>query len=301
VGNDAYVLKPRQRTKGLVVRAHGEETLVLDRHRLETVHCLPADVTRVWNACTGTNTLADIATAAGTDEPTAAAAVDQLIERGLIEIPAGADRRKFLQRTALVGAGVAAAAGIQSIVSSPAWAAESRVIAITMAACSPMMSVAQGNIGGFGAMLTDWPAGTYTYTWLLGGVMVPGSIMVTFTVPNTGGTGRGNAVIGPTAKAAIGLDNGATATLTLQIFRGTPAVLQKMASVMVTQLAATSPNGQCIPFGSNPTLSPFSGNPAPATSTPSSGTSSPAPATSTPSTGASSPAPATSPSTTSSP
>jgi hypothetical protein len=97
---------PRRRTRGLVVRAHGEETLVLDR-RTGTVHCLPAEVTRVWGACTGQRTLAEVASAAGVDETAAASAVGQLMSVDLLAGCAGLDRRKLLRRGALVGAGVA--------------------------------------------------------------------------------------------------------------------------------------------------------------------------------------------------
>ena len=127
---------PRQRTKDLIVRAHGEETLVLDR-RTGTAHCLPAEVTRVWDACTGRNTLAEIASAAGINEPLAASAVEQLMERDLVEVPAGIDRRKLLRRAALVGTGVAAAPVIQSVVAPPAaWAATGSGV-ITNQVCNP--------------------------------------------------------------------------------------------------------------------------------------------------------------------
>jgi hypothetical protein len=118
---------PRQRTRGLVVRAHGEETLVLDR-RTGTVHCLPAEVTRVWGACTGRGTLAEIASAAGVDETVAASAVSQLMSLGLLADCAGFDRRKLLRRGALVGAGVAV---IHSVV-APAPSAQASPLSMTL-------------------------------------------------------------------------------------------------------------------------------------------------------------------------
>ena len=121
MGDGADGAIPRQRTEDLVVRAHGEETLVLDR-RTGTAHCLPAEVTRVWGACTGRNTLAEIASAAEVDEPVAASTVHQLMELDLVEVPSGIDRRKLLRRGALAGAAVAAPV-IQSVVAPPAaWA-----------------------------------------------------------------------------------------------------------------------------------------------------------------------------------
>ena len=116
--------RPQQRTQDLVVRPLGEETLVLDR-RTDTAHSLPAQVSRVWVACTGTNSLTEIASVAGIDEAAAASAVDQLMERDLIEVPAGVDRRNFMRRTALVGAGAVTVTGITSVVGPMATAAAS--------------------------------------------------------------------------------------------------------------------------------------------------------------------------------
>lgn len=126
---------PRQRATDLVVRAHGQETLVLDR-RTGTAHCLPPEVSRVWDACTGRNTLAEIASAAGVDEPVAASAVGQLMELDLVEVPAGIDRRKLLRRGGLVGAGVAAASIIQSVVAPQAALAASRTITFSVSPAS---------------------------------------------------------------------------------------------------------------------------------------------------------------------
>jgi hypothetical protein len=131
VGIGAHDAIPRQRARDLVVRVHGEETLVLDR-RTGTVHCLPAEVTRVWGACTGRNTLAEVASAARVNERVAASAVGQLMSVDLLDDGAGFDRRKFLRRGALVGAGLAAAAPvIKSVVAPPAAAAASPSITLS--------------------------------------------------------------------------------------------------------------------------------------------------------------------------
>jgi hypothetical protein len=44
------------------------------------VDCLPAEVTCVWGACTGSNTVAEIASVTETDEQTVVAAADQLMQ-----------------------------------------------------------------------------------------------------------------------------------------------------------------------------------------------------------------------------
>lgn len=120
--NEAEHAVPPRRTEDLVVRVHGEETLALDK-RTGTVHCLPAEVARVWGACTGTATLAEIASAAGIDEETASAAADEIMRLDLLEARAGFDRRKFIRRGALASAG--AAAVIESVIALPARAAAS--------------------------------------------------------------------------------------------------------------------------------------------------------------------------------
>lgn len=113
--NEAHRVVPPQRTKDLVVRTRGDGTLILDR-RTDTAHYLPAEVTQVWAACTGRRTLAEIASVAAIDELSAASAVDQLIELDLLEAPAGIGRRKFLTRSALVGAGAVTVSAIESVV-----------------------------------------------------------------------------------------------------------------------------------------------------------------------------------------
>lgn len=110
----SHVVPPR-RTKELVVRTQGEGTLILDR-RTDAAHYLPAEVTRVWGACTGRTTLAEVASVSGIDEQIAASAVDQLLELDLLEAPAGIDRRRFLRRSALVGAGALTASTIYTVV-----------------------------------------------------------------------------------------------------------------------------------------------------------------------------------------
>jgi hypothetical protein len=137
VSNSVTAPVPVRRTADLVVRAQDDETLVLDT-RTDTVHCLPTAVVRVWDACTSGRTLRDVITAAEVDEGAAAGAIDQLLALDLLEVPAGIDRRWFLRRSALVGAGaIAAPIVIQSVVAPPAFAAGSHVTGtVTQLSCS---------------------------------------------------------------------------------------------------------------------------------------------------------------------
>jgi hypothetical protein len=119
---------PPRRHDDLVVREQGAETLVLDT-RTDTVHCLPAGTARVWAACTPGRTVGEVMSAAGLDQATVSAAIAELADRDLLATPAGIDRRWFLRRSVLVGAGVAAAPiVIQSVVAPTAAAAASPVV-----------------------------------------------------------------------------------------------------------------------------------------------------------------------------
>jgi hypothetical protein len=119
---DEAEFRPARRTADLVVRAQHDETLVLDT-RSDRVHCLPAEATRVWEACTGGRTMAEVATAAGLDAALAASSVDQLADLDLLgPPPAGVDRRRFLRRSVLVGGSALALPVIQTVLAPAAFA-----------------------------------------------------------------------------------------------------------------------------------------------------------------------------------
>jgi hypothetical protein len=128
---------PARRSAGLVVREQGDETLVLDT-RTDTVHLLPADVARVWAACREGGTIADVSAATGLDAPAVTAAVTELADKDLLESPGGIDRRWFLRRSVLVGAGaVAVPLIIQSVAAPDAVAAGSNPVgAVVQTGCS---------------------------------------------------------------------------------------------------------------------------------------------------------------------
>jgi hypothetical protein len=223
--NRADGAMPRQRTKDLAVRAHCEETLVLDR-RTGTAHCLPAEVTRIWDACTGRNTLAEIASAAGVAEPTAASAVDQLISLDLLEVPAGFDRRELLRRGALVGAGIAAA-GIESVV-APAPSAQA----------SPQTMTLQQQCTGTNSR--------ELFITLKNPASSPSGYNFIVTVP-TGVSGQGNISFnGTTGQGAFNITN-ATSTITIQLRdnNGNVIVLTKTFTCTICPTTTPQPIQAC--------------------------------------------------------
>lgn len=104
------------------MRTQDDETLVLDT-RLDRVHCLPAEVNRVFEACTGDRTMAEVAEAADVDVSVAAGCVDKLADLELLETVGGLDRRRFLRRSALIGGSLVALPAIQTVLSPSAFAA----------------------------------------------------------------------------------------------------------------------------------------------------------------------------------
>lgn len=174
---------PRKRGKDLVARPHGDETLVLDR-RTGTAHCLPAEIARVWDACTGRTTLAEIASVARVDQRIAASAVDQLLLLDLLEGGTGFDRRKFLRRSAAVGAGVAAVPVIESVIApSPAWAASPTRTITVEPGCTG--NTDNGRLKDIYVTLTNWPGGTYQVQTTIGpvpaGCTLPNLVGTTYT------------------------------------------------------------------------------------------------------------------------
>ena len=101
--------RPKALRKDLIVRDVGGETLVYDTHR-HKMHCLGPLVARVWRACTGRRTIAQVAesVASGRGEAVDAATVELALLRlrraHLVDRhgpPAGSvARRELLQRAA---------------------------------------------------------------------------------------------------------------------------------------------------------------------------------------------------------
>ena len=179
---DAHAQVPVRRTAGLVVRVQGDETLVLDT-LTDTAHCLPADVARVWEACTAERSLAQVADAAGVSAEVAEASVEQLLDSSLLDVPKGIDRRKFLRRSVLVGAGAVAVPVIQSVV-APSMAAAASTLTVT--SVSPN-SVANGACTGVVITGTGFVVG-HTYTVTLTNGTNPGGTAGTVTATSVTAT-----------------------------------------------------------------------------------------------------------------
>jgi len=123
---------PKRRTAEVVVRAQNDETLVLDT-RNDRVHCLPAEVARVWDACTGDRTVGDIAGATALDADVVESSLDQLASLDLLESSVGGvNRRLFLRRSVLVGGAALSVPLVQTVLAPSALAAGCSVNRITL-------------------------------------------------------------------------------------------------------------------------------------------------------------------------
>jgi hypothetical protein len=153
----------RRRTTGLIVRQIGAETLLFDT-RTETAHNLPAEVTRVWDACAVDATLSELATAAGVDEAVAASSLAQLSDLDLLERPEGFNRRRFLARTAALGAGVAALPLVQSVVAPAVTAASTTPPPLcTVSIAQKVCSTGPGQKSDYTVTFTDLPPDSTLY------------------------------------------------------------------------------------------------------------------------------------------
>lgn len=181
---------PARRSADLVARRQGSETLVLDT-RSDTVHLLTADLARVWELCAPERTVADVVAATGLTAQTVSAAVSALLEKDLVNAPGGIDRRWFLRRSVLVGAGVAAAPlVIQSIAAPSAYAAGSQISGtVTQLSCSPGAS---GKINYQVDITNGAPNTTYypTITYTVGSTTTTDATSAGI-LTNSSGTGSG--------------------------------------------------------------------------------------------------------------
>lgn len=130
-------LKPAARLTDLVTSEVGDEVLVYDQ-KSHHIHHLNQTSAVIWRLCDGTRTIADLATATGSelraavDENTVQLALAKLSDANLLEQPIAEaargslqSRRKLLRRAAIAGAGIAAVPAIASITAPSAAAAGS--------------------------------------------------------------------------------------------------------------------------------------------------------------------------------
>jgi hypothetical protein len=92
-------------------------------------HSLSAQTVAVWNACDGTRAPREVARAAGLNEATTAAALEELDASGLLEYATemGYSRREATKKIAKLGAAAASAPLIYSLAIAPAAAMASPV------------------------------------------------------------------------------------------------------------------------------------------------------------------------------
>jgi hypothetical protein len=118
--------KPVARTDELVVEELGEELLVYDQNN-DTAHSLGVAAARVWRACDGETSAQDLSARLDLDADTVTRALEELDECNLLgngEQRDGMTRREATLKTAKVGAGIASAPLIYSILAPmPALAA----------------------------------------------------------------------------------------------------------------------------------------------------------------------------------
>lgn len=98
---------PLARTNGLVVQETPDELLVYDLDS-DKAHCLNETAARVWKACDGKNSVADIAALIGSDagDDVVWLAIDQLNENNLLDAEmgsrfAGMSRRDVIKKVGL--------------------------------------------------------------------------------------------------------------------------------------------------------------------------------------------------------
>ena len=118
--------KPVARSEDLVVEEVGEELLIYDQAN-DTAHSLSAAAVRVWKACDGESSVKTLVTQLGMDGDTVKRALEELDDCNLLDNGSGNDgitRREATLKSAKIGAGVASAPLIYSILAPmPALAA----------------------------------------------------------------------------------------------------------------------------------------------------------------------------------
>jgi hypothetical protein len=109
--------KPVARTDELVVEELGEELLVYDQNN-DTAHSLGVVAARVWRACDGETSAQDLSARLDLDADTVTRALEELDECNLLDNGGqldGMTRREATLKGAKIGAGIASAPLIYSI------------------------------------------------------------------------------------------------------------------------------------------------------------------------------------------
>jgi hypothetical protein len=138
---------PLARSTDLIIEELGDEVLVYDT-KIDRGHSLSPEASKVWRACNGTTSAEELSARLGLDSETVDRALDELSSCDLLEVSPtimadGSTRREVSLKLAKVGAAVAAAPLIVSVV------APTPAMARSIAACARFTS---GNCGGGGCL-----------------------------------------------------------------------------------------------------------------------------------------------------
>jgi hypothetical protein len=140
--------RPHARSQGLVLERLDGEVLLYDQasHR---AHGLDRDAARVWEACDGRRTPAQIAQYTGLGEQVVAVTLDRLDALDLLTAPAGRSlsRRSALHTIARSAAGAAIAVPVISTILAPT-AAQALSCLGTGSACSSSAQCCSGVCSG---------------------------------------------------------------------------------------------------------------------------------------------------------
>lgn len=224
----------------LLTRSVGAETVVYDPLN-DTAHSLDTVTGQVFDLCDGQLTGEEAAARLGLSRKAVEAAVSDLTNAGLLNVPAGVSRRRVLMRGALVSGGaLAATTGVLSVVAPTAFAANSATLGTPVyvpagttsgplkapAGASTLRVVAIGALGNGGGQSAGHGAVVDTTITLS---MLPGytsDAMFTFiaagnpAASSVGGSPDGGAGGAPTPNNAYGYGGGGSSTAQLTTVSG---------------------------------------------------------------------------------
>jgi len=131
--------KPLARSEDLVVEEVGEELLVYDQTN-DTAHSLSVAAVRVWKACDGERSVKSLVTELEMDSDTVKRALEELDECNLLDngsqLEAGMTRREATLKGAKIGAGIASAPLIYSILAPAPALAASQAYCLGLTGCT---------------------------------------------------------------------------------------------------------------------------------------------------------------------
>lgn len=139
------VRAPLARTDELVVEHAGDEVLIYDE-RTAAAHCLSTTAASVWRASDGRTTVEELSTKLQLDRETVVAALAQLEECELLDVPQldGITRRDATMRLAKVGAAAAVVGPLISSIAAPTPALAASQAACLLLGCTSSCGAGNG-------------------------------------------------------------------------------------------------------------------------------------------------------------